>query len=470
MKEIINKPITAVMIGAGSRGKDSYGLYAQKHPDRLKFIAIAEPNETKRRIFQEIHQIPDDKAFSSWEELLSSKVKKIAQTAFICTPDRMHYQPAMKALELDYDLVLEKPIAPTLEECQNIAKLAIERNRLVQICHVLRFTDFWKKVKGIVDSGEIGNIIHYDHSENVSFWHFGHSFVRGWYKNKATSTPIALAKTCHDLDLIHWILNEKPIDVSSSGDLSHFKPENAPQDSPIRCTDGCPVAEECPWFAPRLYLHLEPVIRIGLYSKSKIFRGLTKILLKSSFVIKFLGLFNKDVRAIKNKNMFPTNTITTNLTNDGIMRALREGQFGLCIYKTGNDVPDHQISTFNFTSGATATLTMHGLSDHEGRELRIFGSKGTIRGIFRNSEEIIEVTDFLTGKIRIAHKVGLNLAAHGGGDEGIMNAFTSVMLGEKTKEEANLTDIFSAMESHFMGFAAEESRLTKTIQELSNYR
>ena len=153
------------------------------------------------------------------------------------------------------------------------------------------------------------------------------------------------------------------------------------------------------------------------------------------------------------------------------MKALKEGPFGLCIYKTGNDVPDHQISTFTFPSGATATLTMHGLSEHEGRELRIFGSKGVLRGVFRNNIELIEFTDFRYGDtITIYKKKGLSVEAHGGGDWALMEAFTTVRLGEITSEKEKLTDISGAMESHFMGFAAEESRLAGKMVKITDFR
>ena len=464
------EPITAVLIGAGTRGKDAYGTYALNHPKRLKFVAIADLDPVKRIKFQKDHKISNEFVFSSWEDLLSDKNGKLAQIAFICTPDRMHYQPAIKALQLDYDLVLEKPIAPTLEECQAIKNLAEEKGRIVQICHVLRYTDFFKKIKNFIDSGDLGEIIHYNHSENVSYWHFGHSFVRGAYKNEGTSTPIILAKTCHDLDLIYWILGRKASTVFSSGELSYYKNENAPENSPLRCTDGCPVAEQCPWYAPRLYLDLEPVLRIGTYAPSFIYRNIAKLLLKSKFFRKLLSFFIKDVRQFENYDQFPVNSITTDFSLEGKINALKEGPYGICIYKTDNDVPDHQISTFTFESGITATLTMHGFSEHEGRELRVFGTKGVLRGTFRNNLEIIEFTDFRYGKTKILHRTGLNTSGHGGGDCGIMDTFTGVLLNEIPNGYQYLTNISDAMESHFMGFAAEESRITNSIIQIEKFR
>lgn len=462
--------MSAVLAGAGTRGRDAYGRYAEIHPERLKFVAVAEPDEEKRRRFQAIHEIPDTMTFETWKDLFDEDKGKLAEVAFICTPDRLHYEPAMQALRLEYDLVLEKPIAPSVAECQAIARLAEENHRLVQVCHVLRFTAFWQKVKKIVASGRIGKIIHYDHSENVAYWHFAHSYVRGPYKNKATSTPIVLAKTCHDLDLMFWILGERAIYTESMGMLAHFRPENAPEGAPGRCTDGCPIEDECPWFAPRLYLNAEPLIRIGLYAPSRLVRGITREALRSRAFIRFLALFDKRASKLLNWDEFPVTAITNDFSVEGKLKALREGPYGVCVYRAGNDVPDHMVSTFTFPSGATGTLTMHGFAEHEGRELRIFGTKGTLRGFFRQNTESIEVTDFRFLKAEVVHKEGLSVAAHGGGDFGIMNAFTSTILGDAPMNESGLTDIQSAMESHYMGFAAEDAREQRMVVEVEAFR
>lgn len=462
-------PITAVLCGAGSRGLEAYGMWALKHPDRLKFIAVADPNPRRIKRFQQLHAIPEHLCFESWEKLLTSNVGKIAEVAFVCTPDRMHYAPTIAALKLDYDVVLEKPIAPKLEECQHIESLAKEKKRLVQICHVLRFTDFFKKVKEIVQSEEIGKILHYEHSENVSHWHFGHSFVRGWYKNAKESNPVILAKCCHDLDLIHWILDDYATEVVSTGSLTHYKPENAPPGAPQRCTDGCIHSETCPWYAPRMYMDLDPIIRTAFESKFILVRIGAQLMLQKKLV-KFLSKFIPPLRNYLKWDRFPVSAITDEFTDEGKMKALQEGQFGLCIFKCGNDVMDHQVTTYLFPNGVISVLLLHGFSEWEGREIRIMGTKGVLRGIFRMGLQEIIVTNFRTNHTKTRFKMSTDFTGHGGGDHGLLMAFTSYLLGEKTKEEAGLTDIGSAMESHYMGFGAEESRINRKMVELMKIR
>lgn len=462
-------PVNAVMIGAGLRGREVYGRYAEKHPQKLKFVAVAEPDISRCKLFRQAHNISETMAFESWELLLTKEKGQLANAAFICTQDNMHFQPALAALNIGYHLVLEKPISPSLEECQHIFRISRDTGQIVQVCHVLRFTKFWKMIKELVDSGEIGRVIHYDHSENVSYWHFGHSYVRGPYKNKESSSPLILAKSCHDLDLMYWILGEKPISVYSTGELSYYRPENAPVSAPDRCTDGCPELENCPWYAPRLYVTAEPLLRIGLHAPSKMTRLLAHFALNHRKTLSLLSLVNKRLKGLLNWDQFPSTVITTDLSLEGKMKALREGPFGKCIFKCGNDVIDHQITTYTFPSGATGTLTLHGFSDLEGRELKIFGTKGSIRGYFRYNGEQISVTDFRFSKTKIVYHAGLSMGGHGGGDFGLMDFFVKVMKGEIPPKEAG-ADVANALEAHFMAFAAEDARLKGQTVNIDNYR
>ncbi len=460
-----DKPITAILIGAGLRGRVIYGSYGLKYPDRLKFIAVAEPDSSKRKLFQKEHNISNSNVFNSWQEILDPAVGKIADTAFVCTQDRMHYQPAINALELGYNLLLEKPISPSFEECNHISKLAQEKKRIVQVCHVLRFTEFFKKLKEIIDSGAIGDIIDYDHSENVVYWHFGHSFVRGQYKRKDESSPLILAKSCHDLDIMYWLIGEKPLTVQSKGFLSFFRPENAPKNAPERCTDGCPHEKTCPWYAPRLYISGEPLIRMGFNANSRFLRLFSSMIINHRKIMIFLSKFIKKLDQFLNWKEFPANFITTDLTYEGKMKALREGPFGKCIFKTGNDVVDHQIATYTFPNGVIGTLRITGLSDLEGREFRIFGTKGVIRAYFRSIEKEIKITDFLTNQTRVVFKKGLSTGGHGGGDFGLLDSFVKVIKGELTPEQAGTTNIQGAIESHIMAFIGEEARISgKTLK------
>ena len=184
----------------------------------------------------------------------------------------------------------------------------------------------------------------------------------------------------------------------------------------------------------------------------------------------FLSKFIKKIDPFLNWKEFPSNFLTTDLTHEGKLKALREGPFGMCIFKTGNDVVDHQIATYTFPNGIVGTLRITGLSDLEGRELRIFGSKGVIRAHFRSIDEEIKITDFRTTRTKVVYKSGLRTGGHGGGDFGLLDSFVKVISGELTPEQAGTTNIQGALQSHIMAFAGEEARISGKTLKIDEYR
>ncbi len=448
-------PVSAVLCGAGVRGHFVYGGYARRHPERLLFVAVAEPDEARRRRFQRAHGITDAQAFARWEDLLAGGRR--AQAAFVCSPDGAHAAPALRALELGYHLLLEKPMSPLPEECRALAAFPLAPGQLAQVAHVLRYTAFWRRVKEAVAQGRIGRVVHFELSENVSTWHFGHSFVRGAYGVERLSSPLLLAKCCHDLDLIGWILGEQALRVQSTGGLQHYRPENAPPGAPERCTDGCPAEASCPWFAPRLYLRGEPILRTLSRARSPALRGLVRLALALPGAFRLLGAAFPALMNLADWHEFPSTALGVDLSREGRLRALREGPYGRCVYRCGNDVPDHQELLLDFPSGATAALTVHGLSELEGRELRVFGTQGVLRGVFRLQEEELLLTDHRRLATERLHRRAA-AAGHGGGDEGLLQAFTDALSGRLSAEEAGLSGPAQALESHLLAFAAEASR------------
>jgi predicted dehydrogenase len=445
-----------------------YGAYALRHPQRLRFVAVAEPEEARRRRFQRAHAIPDSLAFTRWEDLLDGGRR--AQAAFVCGPDRTHAAPALRALQSGYHLLLEKPMSPLAEECRALAAFPLAEGQRAQVAHVLRYTGFWQRVKEAVAAGRIGRVVHFELSENVSTWHFGHSYVRGAYGVESLASPLILAKCCHDLDLIGWILGERARSVQSAAGLLHYRPENAPPGAPQRCTDGCPAEELCPWFAPRLYLRGEPILRALGRACSPALRGLARLGLALPGPFRSLGAIFPSLKLLADWNEFPSTALGVDLSREGKLRALREGPYGRCVYRCGNDVPDHQQVLLGFPSGATASLTVHGLSEFEGRELRVFGTRGVLRGVFRLQEEELWLTDHRLLATERLHRSGV-VSGHGGGDAGLMDAFTSALSGRaSSRPRAQPSGPAEALESHLLAFAAEASRRRGAAVRMEEFR
>jgi predicted dehydrogenase len=461
----MEKPITAIVCGAGGRGKDAYGRYAEKHPEDINIIGVAEPQLNRRNRFANIHNILENRCYNSWEDMFS--VEKFADAAIITTGDMLHTKPAIKALEMGYDVLLEKPMAPKLEECVQLVKKSEEVEKHLQICHVLRYTGFYSSVYDIIQSGRLGKLINIEMKENVSFWHFAHSFVRGLWRNLENAAPMILAKCCHDLDLLYWMVGVFPKKLSSVGNLLYYKEENAPPGAPKRCLDGCPHADNCIHFAPFLYIYNTPLLRIGVDSDWKLARFGASLVINHR---KFMTALSKIIPPIKRALIWedwPVSTFTDDFSYDSVMKELRNGPFGRCVYYCDNDVVDHQIVAIEFENGVTASLTVHGVSAWEGRTIRVDGSKATLIGEFLASGEKLWLYDSLSGEKELVFSQKLQLIGHGGGDTGLMNAFVDLMRNNISK---SLTNARASLESHIMGFAAEKSRLENEIIDMAEYR
>jgi len=471
MKETGTPPVSAILIGAGNRGMGAYARYAELHPERLNFIAVAEPVEIRRKKFAQLHDIDAKNCYDTWENLLSEE--KFADIAVICTQDQMHVDPTLKALELGYDVLLEKPMAHYVEGCVKLVQKAEEKGRLLGICHVLRYTPFFSKIYQSIQEGLIGDIVNISHRENVSWYHMVHSFVRGNWGNTENSSPMILAKCCHDLDLLYWIVGSLPKRISSSGGLFHFKSENAPEGAPQYCVEGCPAQDECLYYAPRIYIDIEPILQVIDKSDNGLFKFFANLRRNHLNVLKFFTTIIPPLKQLRYWKEWPVEPLyhghKEDYSDDAKWELLKISPYGRCVYRCDNDVVDHQIVNIEFENGVTASLTMHGFSDDECRTIRIDGTKGTLSGKFGMSGEWIIYYDHYTGEEQIIYeqKLGLNIAQHGGGDLKIIEAFIKSVENRKIDP---LTNARASLESHLMAFAAEESRLNHTVISLPEYR
>jgi predicted dehydrogenase len=340
------EPVQAVLIGAGQRGADAYGPYALQHPDEVQFVAVAEPDPDRRQKFAGQHGIPVENQFDTWETLLERP--RFGRAALVCTQDQMHTAPTLAALRAGYDVLLEKPMAPTLEESRTLVLTAEETGHQLQICHVLRYTEHFQRIKEVVSSGLLGDIVNVSHSENVSWYHMAHSFVRGNWRNRSESAPMILAKCCHDLDLLVWLLDDRCETLSSVGGLVHYRPENAPAGAPNRCLDGCPVANTCRYYAPMIYIDHLPLWRSFAENGKGFPKWAAKAQLRSPGLVKALSGVIPDLKFLSEYRGWPSSTVTVDPTPENLLAALETGPYGRCVYHCDNDVVDHQVVSMQF--------------------------------------------------------------------------------------------------------------------------
>lgn len=422
------KKYTVIVIGAGNRGM-SYTKEMLAAPEKFEIVAVAEPDEARRKTFQEKCNLPDDKCFVDCEAILNQP--KMADIALIATQDDQHRDMALKAIDLGYDLLLEKPVARTAQDCVDVVHAAKAKGAKVLVCHVLRYTPFYGKIKQMVMDGMVGDIYSIVAVEAVGHRHQSHSFVRGNWHSLETSAPMLLAKSCHDLDILQWLVAKPCKKVSSFGDLTYFTPANAPEGAPKRCVDGgCPAAETCHYNCMKLYYEDE---------KNTWFRGAA-------------------CRGFA-KGAVPT--------NEEVLEALKNTDYGLCVFKANNDVVDHQVVNMEFEGGATISFTMNAFNKG-GRYIRIFGSEGELYA--DTSSEHITWYSFEDRKI---HEVPVLAqgdsitSGHGGGDKGIIQEMYDYFSGDYKGFRA--ADIDTSVKNHLIGFAAEEARRSDTVVSVDRF-
>ncbi|MFI6879059.1 Gfo/Idh/MocA family protein [Streptomyces sp. NPDC050400] len=408
---ITGRPVRVALVGAGNRGL-TYAEWIKQHPERAELVAVADPRPAARAA----SGAPVE--FDDWRPLAR---ERIADAVIVATQDRDHVEPVLALARAGYAILAEKPLAPTEDETRTLVEGVREAGVLFAVCHVMRYTPYTDLVKDVVDSGVLGQLVSIDHLEPVGWWHYAHSYVRGPWRSERGSSPMLLAKSCHDLDWISYVLGGARIEqVASFGDLRHFRPENAPEGSADRCLD-CAVEPECPYSAQKLYL---PTLR-------------------------------------EQGPVWPVTHVTEATDEAGLLQALREGPYGVCVYRSDNDVVDHQVLAMRLSGGITATFQMVAFTEQTHRQTRIFGSHGWLQG----DGERVTVQDFRTGE-SVVHELGAsgsNAAdGHGGGDTALVEAFVrAVATGDPAAVRSGTT---ASLGSHLAAFAAERARHTGTVQ------
>ena len=457
--------INAVLIGAGQRGAEAFGPYALEYPDRLRFVAIAEPDPARRVDFAAQHHIPTEGHFESWESLLSKPA--MGQAALVCTPDREHYGPALAALQAGYHVLLEKPMASTEDECRRLVDAAGSSGQQLHVAHVLRYTRHFQKMRELIHSGVLGDIVNVSHRENVSWWHMAHSYVRGNWADAAESSPMILAKCCHDFDILVWLLGRDCESLSSFGSLIHFRPENAPEGATAYCLDGCPAADSCPYYAPFIYIDLIPLMRSFAGTAPRLPGLLAQAREKTPGLVKTLSLVVPSLRQAVDYRGWPRSVVSRDPTPENLLKALQKGPYGRCVYHCMNDVVDNQVVAMQFEGGLSVTLTMHGHSHLEGRTTRIEASRATLMAHMGVGGSWIEVNEHRSDRCTRYNTSAPLGEGHGGGDRALLEAFLKSITGDG-KSALSLAD--QALESHLLAFAAEVSRLGKQVVDMRQFR
>ncbi len=416
--------VRVAVLGAGVRGWD--------HSRRIRgwgglITAVAEPDEGRRRRIAAEHDLPAEACFADWRELVERP--DLADAVLITTQDADHAEPCVRFAGLGKHILCEKPMAPTEEDAARMVE-AVERAGVIfAVLHPLRYMPYTDTIKHLVRDGRIGRIVSVQHLEPVGAWHFAHSYVRGNWRREDLSSSLLMAKCCHDMDWLSYLVEARPARVASFGRLTHFRAENQPQGAADRCLD-CAVESDCPFSAPRLY--------------------------RSCF-------------GHRDREQWPLAVVTPTLTEEALTEALATGPYGRCVYACDNDVVDHQVVAIDFDNGVTATHTVTAFTEMSHRRTRIFGTHGSIEtdGLH------VTVHDFRSHPATTVDRIDVlggaaadgGVAGHGDGDRAAVDAFlTAVTTGDTGPIRSGPRE---SLQSHRAVWAAEHARRTNTTVTLS---
>lgn len=411
MKKGNPQKITFSVVGYGGRANAYLTALETSFKNNFELVAVAEPDKKKQAEVKAKFSLKDENIFE--DDIAFCQQERLSDVVMITTQDKLHYFELLQLLDKGYDIILEKPIATSLEEVQSILEISKKYpDQLVAVCHVLRHSPLFTKVKEILDSNELGKIISIQHNENIGYYHFVHSYVRGSWRNSLESSPLILAKSCHDLDILLYLTGKHAKRIASFGSLSEFTSKNYVQDKMAPYCVDCKIEKECPFSA------------IKIYSSQQI----------------------KSV-------VFDMSSV------DKIRESLGKSDYGRCVYHCDNNVVDHQSSIIEFEDGITATFNISAFTSKINRSFKIMCQYGEIRGL--EKPYVIEVHNFKTG-LEERYEIDQTNSGHGGSDRAFIANFMEAYLRGKDFSST----LESSVEAHVMAFLAEKSRINGGIVQV----
>ncbi|MES2309109.1 MAG: Gfo/Idh/MocA family oxidoreductase [Verrucomicrobiota bacterium] len=416
--DLFQGPFTLAILGAGDRGQNA-SQWIFEHADQAKVVAVAEPNPKLREKVAQLHGIPLSHQFETWEDLLAEP--KMADAVINTLMDQLHVRSAVMALHKGYHMMLEKPMATTLEDCQAIDRAQQETKKIVSVWHSMRHHVVYTELKRLLDEKTIGELVTFDQLEAVDPVHQSHSFVRGNWGNQSRSTFMLMAKSCHDIDVVTYLTHKECLRVSSFGSLTHFRKENAPEGAPALCSEACPAESKCPYSIAKVYCNPSSVWNPFLNNR-----------------------LAPQAATLREKR-----------------EILNRSPYGRCVYHCDNDVVDHQVVNFEYEGGVTGTFTMTAFASPGGRHVRLHGTKGWIRAHVDGNH--IEVCRYLDGT-QMTYQIPKQSGTHGGADGNILANFISAI--RHNDPDMALTTVAESLKSHKIVFAAEKARLEKRVVEI----
>ena len=427
-------PVKVIIVGNGERAS-CYCKYALYSPENLQVTAIVDPDKNKLKEGAKLYGVPEMHCFESVEKFLEKREEYAIEADGVinATMDEYHYRTAIPLLKAGYHMLLEKPVVNNMEQLLDIERTAEENGCLLMVCHVLRYTPFYRGIKEVIERGEIGEIVHIETSENVGIAHASNSYIRGkWNSKEKCGSSMLLAKCCHDLDLLCWLNNKaSPVKVASFGGRNFILPEKAPDGAGTRCLVDCPHVNDCRYSAKSIYVDND---RFPWYSWQCLGKP-----------------YEEATREEKTQSLKTFNP------------------HGECAFNVQSDLVDHQAVILQFSDGSTATHSMIQGSVRPCRTIRVTGTEGEIEGmietcVFRVRKYDFANADYTERSVDVRKDIPEN-DHHAGGDEGIIRDFIRMI--RKERPSVSCTKIQDSIYGHLCVYKADKSMDEGRIEEIN---
>lgn len=388
-----------VQVGCGIRGIEGYAEPILKDfKEHIQLCGVYDINP-KRAALVSYYGGVEVPVYNDFDEMLSS-VKP--DTVVVTTKDSMHDFYVIKALEAGCDVIVEKPMTTTFEKANAIKAAEEKSGKTVTVVFNLRYLPFFARVKELIKSGVIGEVLSV-HFEWLLDTEHGADYFRRWHRKRENSGSLLVHKATHHFDLVNWFLEDDPVAVNAFGTRRFYGPTR--EERSQRCLT-CGYKKSCEYY---LDIHQPPMDKLYLECEDA----------------------------------------------DGYFR-------DSCIFSEEIDIEDTVSVNVLYKKGAVMSYSLTAHSPYEGMKIAFNGTDGRLE-FCKMDGRYPDLGQGLNNMIAIynrrGEKITLNApqdlpGGHGGADEKIRE---NLFIGCKSDPLGQMADVRAGMMSIGIGMAANIS-------------
>ena len=398
------------VIGCGLRADGYLQELKSGMGKEWELAALADPKPLAIETYRKIYGHPELRVFADGPEMLKAMPGEL-DAVIIASPNALHLEALLPALERNLIVMLEKPVATTVEDCRSMWDAYVKAGYPpLAVGFVLRYTAFYRKAKEIIDSGAIGQVMSIEAAELLGP-PLTSVFTRGWRRKNGVAGSFLLEKCSHDMDILNCLAGAPAVSVSSFGKRTVFVPK---PEAAMHCRD-CRLHEDCRYSAGNIAPYL------------------------------------------------------MNTPRRDELGALIPQHEDLCVFNSDKDVPDHQVVNVAYENGVLAAFTLCMDQPVNARTLRVNGSEGQICGDIGREELYVTYHRRSIGEELPVERVPLvhDNSSHHGGDSVLVNQLKAMLRGETVVPLAGLRE---GVEACMVALGAERSLVEGRIVEVERLR